>query len=168
MLETKPTSAAQGDNVALFDAVLPRASIEEQQANKSRTTAHHSDLMGRPGHSVAPPGAGTTKGSLKSLVPAEPEPRPALAPKGGLKPLEVALGLPLRFDAGYVRQAVKLWHQVVKVNHKTVEAAMAALGLQGRFGRLKLSTTPQDPEAMPAPALVGWPVHHKRQTRRCG
>ena len=40
------------------------------------------------------------------------------------------------------------------MNHKTVEALMAALGLQGLSGRRKLKTTRQDPKAAPAPDLV--------------
>ncbi len=55
---------------------------------------------------------------------------------------------------GSPRVTEELWRKGIKVNHKTVEALMAALGLQGLSGRRKLNTTRQDPKAAPAPDLV--------------
>jgi transposase InsO family protein len=55
---------------------------------------------------------------------------------------------------GSPRVAQELWRQGIKVNHKTVESLMAALGLQGLCGRRKLKTTRQDPNAAPARDLV--------------
>jgi putative transposase len=55
---------------------------------------------------------------------------------------------------GSPRVTAELWRQGVKVNHKTLEALMAALGLQGLAGRRKVGTTRQDPRAVPAPDLV--------------
>ncbi len=55
---------------------------------------------------------------------------------------------------GSPRVCAELWRQGVKVNHKTVESLMAALGLQGLSGRRKLRTTRRDPKAAPAPDLV--------------
>ena len=55
---------------------------------------------------------------------------------------------------GSPRVCAELWRQGVQANHKTVEALMAALGLQGLSGRRKLRTTRQDPRAAPAPDLV--------------
>ena len=55
---------------------------------------------------------------------------------------------------GSPRVTEALWRQGIKVNHKTVEVLMAALGLQGLSGRRKLKTTRQDPKAAPAPDLV--------------
>ena len=55
---------------------------------------------------------------------------------------------------GSARVCAELWRQGVQANHKTVEALMAALGLQGLSGRRKLRTTRQGPRAAPAPDLV--------------
>ena len=55
---------------------------------------------------------------------------------------------------GSPRVCAELWRQGVQANHKTVEALMASLGLQGLSGRRKLRTTRQDPRATPAPDLV--------------
>ena len=55
---------------------------------------------------------------------------------------------------GSPRVCEELWRQGVKVNHKTVESLMAALGLQGLSGRRKLRTARQDPRATPAPDLL--------------
>jgi transposase InsO family protein len=48
----------------------------------------------------------------------------------------------------------ELWRQGITVNHKTVEALMSALGLQGLSGRRKVKTTRQGPRNAPAPDLV--------------
>ena len=55
---------------------------------------------------------------------------------------------------GSPRVTAELWRQGVKANHKTVEALMAELGLQGLSGRRKVLTTRRDPKAVPAPDLV--------------
>ena len=55
---------------------------------------------------------------------------------------------------GSPRITAELWRQGTKVNHKTVEVLMAALGLQGLSGRRKMKTTRQDKNAAPAADLV--------------
>jgi transposase InsO family protein len=55
---------------------------------------------------------------------------------------------------GSPRITAELWRQGTKVNHKTVEALMASLGLQGLSGRRKIRTTRQDKSATPAADLV--------------
>ncbi|HZD66223.1 MAG TPA: IS3 family transposase, partial [Acidimicrobiales bacterium] len=55
---------------------------------------------------------------------------------------------------GVPRMTAALWRKGIQVNHKTVERLMAEVGIQGRRGRRKTTTTRRDPKATPAPDLV--------------